>query len=118
MRRRQFRKPVVNLTLFPFLAVLICTMGALIVLLVLMVLQARTYAAEVVESVSELPADAVPPDAERTRRKDDFDWRRDILLGQRTELRDKLADSRLQLSHLEDHIRRLNGRWHRVRVKF
>ena len=44
MRRKRFRKPVTNMSLFPFIAVLICTMGALIVLLVLFVQQARVQA--------------------------------------------------------------------------
>ena len=49
MRRPRFRKPAVKMSLFPFLAVLICTMGALIVLLVTVVQQARVHASLVSE---------------------------------------------------------------------
>ena len=42
MIRRRFRKQAVTMALFPFLAVLVCTMGALIVLLVMVVQQAAT----------------------------------------------------------------------------
>ena len=44
MRGRRTGKQTVGISLFPFLAVLICTMGTLIVLLVVMVQQARVQA--------------------------------------------------------------------------
>ena len=50
MSRQRTRKPAVGIQLFPFLAVLICTMGALIVLLVLVVSQARVHADAIAEN--------------------------------------------------------------------
>ena len=52
MRRRANRKPETRVALFPFLAVLVCTMGALIVLLVLVV---QHLSAIMVFSRSEAP---------------------------------------------------------------
>ena len=46
MKRYRNQKTTVGVSLFPFLAVLICTMGALIVLLVLVVQLARVDASE------------------------------------------------------------------------
>ncbi len=46
MKRYRTQKTTVGVSLFPFLAVLICTMGALIVLLVLVVQMARVDASE------------------------------------------------------------------------
>lgn len=105
--RRRVRKQAVSIALFPFLAVLICTMGALVVLLVLLVQQAKVEAETLV--------------AERDRRRDvsqealsadqlaleDAQWRREVLEQQRQEKQQELADRRLALSHIEDHIRRL-----------
>ena len=43
--------------------------------------------------------------------RDDQLWRRDIFDQQRSDLAKRLADRRLQLSHLEEHIRRLEREW-------
>ncbi|MFM7846439.1 MAG: hypothetical protein ACKPEY_19705, partial [Planctomycetota bacterium] len=54
MRRAVFRRTSQGLALFPFLAVLICTMGSLIVLLVLVLQQARVQGGSAVaEAVEE-----------------------------------------------------------------
>ena len=113
MRSSRVKKPTAGVSLFPFLAVLICTMGALIVLLLMVVQQARVQA-EVVTSdkASATPAHATSPDEEREC--EDFEWRREILEMQRGELAQKLAEQRLDLGHLEDHIRRLQDQWRRV----
>ncbi len=114
MTRRIYRKPKVNVSLFPFLAVLVCTMGALIVLLVLVVQQARVQATVI--------ADPGPTaeELEQARQfelaREDSDWRREILEDQRAALTRQQADHRLQLSHLEDHIRRLEAQWGRLKA--
>lgn len=115
MTRRNSRKPTLTLSLFPFLAVLVCTMGALIVLLVCVVQKARVDAAVVVEAEPEQPSQ---PDKGRQERleqlrvqKEDEDWRRQELETQRAELQKKLVQQRLMLSHFEDHIRELEGKW-------
>ena len=56
MRRPSTRKPATSVSLFPFLAVLVCTMGALIVLLVLVVQLARVQADTITEELKDLNA--------------------------------------------------------------
>lgn len=112
MRRRRFRKPAVKLSLFPFLAVLICTMGALIVLLVTVVQQARVDARQVAEqTTSRQQQEAAEKREQFELEYQDALWEQDVLKQQRRQLTEQLANRRLQLSHLEDHIRRLESQW-------
>lgn len=93
-----------GVSLFPFLAVLICIMGALVVLLVLMVARVGTEAVEIAET--PLPADN--PEVQKLREQiEDAQWRRELLEQQRAEKTQELAEQREELEHLEDHIRRL-----------
>ncbi len=111
MTRRRFRKQAVSPSLFPFLAVLVCTMGALIVLLVLVVQQARVYATSVAEENAK-DESALEEELEKQQlRKDDYEWQREVFEHTRAELAAKLSERRLELSHLEDHIRRLEEKW-------
>lgn len=110
MRRRSVQKQAINVSLFPFLAVLICTMGALIVLLVMVVQQARVQ-------VSAVVAQRAQPTADETRRqneRDDHLSRWHVLAQQRTLSTQELADRRLELSHLENHIREIERRWQQL----
>lgn len=117
MNRRRFRKPAITLSLFPFLAVLVCTMGALIVLLVIVIHKARVEGiASEEESVAEQQARAEEL-AELSIQKEDTEWRRSELEKQRAALQQQASDQRLQLSHLEDHIRRLEERWKAARAQ-
>jgi hypothetical protein len=108
---RKSRRPATGIQLFPFLAVLICTMGALIVLLVLMVqhtrIDAKTKAAALLAEQQKKSAQ----DEERVRREreafEDELWRAEMLEQQRAETAQQLTERRLAMSHLEDHIRRL-----------
>lgn len=100
MSRAHARRQGAEISLFPFLAVLICTVGALIVLLVVLVQQARA-SADAAPVPSEVPPAAAPvapaislAELEELRRL-------------RAEQHQQLADERLQLSGIEDHIRRL-----------
>jgi hypothetical protein len=101
------RRQVVGVSLFPFLAVLICTMGALIVLLVLMVAKAGVDAKSA--SAAELQANQHSAAELRVlrERQEDAQWRRELLDQERTQKAQELADQRAELAHLEDHIRRL-----------
>ncbi len=110
MRRPRFRKSQTEVSLFPFLAVLICTMGGLIVLLVLVVQQAKVDADQVAERArSETVADA---EVERlTQEYETQEWRRGVLEQQRGEKSEELAERRLELGHLEEHLRELQQRW-------
>jgi len=104
MRRPSARKQAVSVSLFPFLAVLICTMGALIVLLVLVVKQAEVQASETQQQQTAQLVEA----KQKLREKLDFHaWRRETLEQSRPEMSQQLATGRLELSHLEAHIRQL-----------
>lgn len=93
-----------GVSLFPFLAVLICIMGALVVLLVLMVARVGTEA----KAIAEAPPAADSPEVQKLREQlEDAQWRRELLEQQRAEKTQELAEQREELEHLEDHIRRL-----------
>lgn len=104
MRSPRARKPVVGVSLFPFLAVLICTVGALIVLLVLIVKQADVSAQEQRQQDEANQADTAEQ-FEIQREREDF--RRELLEEKRPELVRRLGNGRLELSHLEEQIRAL-----------
>lgn len=101
MKRYHARKKAVGVSLFPFLAVLICTMGALIVLLVLVVQMARVDA-------SERPPQ--PPD-DAALEKENYQWRLGLLQQERQTLAEDAQRNLAELSHLEQHIRELEKRW-------
>jgi len=91
-----------GISLFPFLAVLICTMGALIVLLVVVTRQARLQAAQ------------APAQAEKSEKVRDLstarelaEWRVSELKVSRQKTEEQLAHVRLQLGSVEDHSRQL-----------
>jgi hypothetical protein len=97
----------VGVALFPFLAVLICTMGSLIVLLVLLVQQARLDA----RSIAAEQAGGTPAGTEQVQQQlEEAQWKRELLEQSRAEKTKELADSRARLAHLEDHIQRLAAR--------
>lgn len=110
MKRYRTRRATVGVSLFPFLAVLICTMGALIVLLVLVVHMARVDASE-----DAVTADLTRPPDELMTQKADYARRRELLSDQRNQLLERAANKRLELSHLEEHIRELEKEWERLR---
>ncbi|WP_254507684.1 hypothetical protein [Anatilimnocola floriformis] len=107
MSRKPRRGP--GVALFPFLAVLICTMGALIVVLVLFMQQARLDAGQVAARAAAGPqAETVSAERKAAHEKiEDEQWRQNIHEKQRQQQVDELADARLKASHLDDHIRRL-----------
>lgn len=111
MSRRGRGKPQVGVALFPFLAVLICTMGSLIVLLLLVVQQAKVNANTIAVAPTPLPEKPQIDEAALRQQIEDADWRRDLLEQQRAAKAQELSEQRLALAHLEDHIRRLQDQW-------
>jgi hypothetical protein len=107
-RRRKKKTTGEDVALFPFLAVLICTMGSLIVLLVVLVQQARVYAESQV-------ADDASAHQQRIDELNEQKKIHDARLETLTPIYDKslrqLDEKRLELGHLEDHITRLEARW-------
>jgi hypothetical protein len=107
MRRKRFRKPGISVALFPFLAVLICTMGSLILLLVILVQHARVEA----DTIKRQAGEETPEQLALREQQEDAQWRQDLLMEAREENVEKLSHGRLELSHLEEHIRRLQDQW-------
>ncbi len=96
-----------GISLFPFLAVLICTMGALVPLLLGMMHTARVQAEA--DAVAKATAAAARYNAELQVKREDVQWRIEQLKKSRTRSQSELADARLDLGHIEDHARRLRG---------
>lgn len=109
--RRTRSQHEATVSLFPFLAVLICTMGALIVLLVVVVQQARAKSdTSEFNNVASKPAEFSEEDdtvGNLQQWVEDQRWQAEMLRQSREQTSEELADARLRLSHLEDHIRRL-----------
>jgi hypothetical protein len=99
--RRRRHEGTVGVSLFPFLVVLICTMGGLILLLVVIARQARLQAAQETTAASAKLRENLQAARE---------WVQLAISGYR-ESRQKteaqLAEARLALGHVEDHARRL-----------
>jgi hypothetical protein len=111
MRRHRTAEAGIAISLFPFLAVLLCTMGVLIVLLVLAVRASQVRAAEIRESsFAEL----------ETRREallDELDleeYRASEFQAMRPELQERLAANRAIRAHLEDEMRELHSEARRM----
>ncbi len=129
MSRRAIGQNATPVTLFPFLAVLICTMGALIVLLVVMVQQAQRQTREVAtaeQSAAAVPAPVspaeipLPPHAAAPAISDnshlleqqlqDAVWYNDELAQSRQRTRAKLEEQRIALGQTEDQTRQLSDK--------
>ncbi len=104
-RNRRRRRGAPRFSLFPFLAVLICTMGALVLMLLSVTRQARLQAAR----------EAVVKNAEKqssiTAEMEMVQWRVEQLKKSRKETESQLTESRLVLGHIEDHGRRLRDQF-------
>ncbi|QEG02065.1 hypothetical protein Mal15_61480 [Stieleria maiorica] len=107
-RRRQTLSP----TLFPFLAVLVCTLGTLILLLALVAQNTSDAAQQIAETAAEPPphdpGQLTVGDVELLVEEEEF------RLGELVSFRDAqtgdLEDRRDQLAHVEDHMRRIRER--------
>jgi hypothetical protein len=101
-RRAASHQQAAGVSLFPFLAVLLCTMGALIVVLVVIARHAHLQVAEAARR-----ATAAAADSELTAKRGELEWRISELTSSRDGTQKLLADKQLELSHLEEHARRL-----------
>ncbi|MCS7306361.1 MAG: hypothetical protein NZ602_14790 [Thermoguttaceae bacterium] len=93
-----------ELSLFPFLAVLICVMGGLIVLLVVLARHGRMQAIRVAQAASNQKKISLQ-DLEQQREL--LQWQAEQIRESRSKTESQLAEARLQLSGAEDHLRRL-----------
>jgi hypothetical protein len=103
--------------LFPFLAVLICTMGVMIVLLVLGVQQAQVDARVVVEERTQQDEERRKAYQQQQLEREDFVWRSQVLSESREKKTQELADARLALGHLEEHIRQIEAAGKELRAR-
>jgi len=99
-RSRSRKSPTVSL--FPFLAVLICTMGALVPLLLAIARQAR------LQAVHEATAKAAHYQVDAQTERELAEWRIEELKNSRKQAEEQLSRSRLALGHVENHARRLH----------
>ncbi len=109
MSRRGGAKPA-GIQLFPFLAVLICTMGALVVLLHAFASHGRQEAEKAAQAKNRAQNEQDELDA------DYFRWRSTHLREARTKTQADLEAERLKLSHIEEHQRRLEEKFHQLRI--
>ena len=93
-----------RISLFPFLAVLICTMGAMVLLMFAVMRQARLHAAR--EAITK----AVEQQADAKVERETVDWQIDQLKQSREATEAQLSEMRLNLGHVEDHARQLRER--------
>jgi hypothetical protein len=100
-KNRRGQRGAPRVSLFPFLAVLICTMGALVLILFAVMRQARIQAAR--EATAKLVKQHDDCKAEREA----VQWRVQQLEQSHKKSQAQLADLRLNLGHIEDHSRRL-----------
>jgi hypothetical protein len=104
LKTRRGRRAAPRLSLFPFLAVLICTMGALVLLLLSVTREARLQAARISAAKNAEQQTSLVADRRLVT------WRIEQLKNSRKETADQLAEARLVLGHVEDHFRRLSDR--------
>jgi hypothetical protein len=97
MSRRATQSAGATVSLFPFLAVLLCTMGALILVLVVIARRAQQQAAEEAREQTAGVQEAL----------DDLEWRSSVLEGSRNETRAAFERARNELAYLEARIREL-----------
>ncbi|HEX3871184.1 MAG TPA: hypothetical protein VHV77_12145 [Pirellulales bacterium] len=100
MKRQPPPKEAAGIALFPFLAVLLCTMGALLVLLVAIARHSRDQAVRSARTETQVDEDF---EVER----DKLRWRIEQLRGSREKTLAQLTDERRELSHQEEHARRV-----------
>lgn len=105
MSRARVHEVSSPISLFPFIGILLCTMGALLVVLVAVSRSARDTAVEQAQTQHQSQAD--PADAGVQKKLDEVKRYVGSLGSIRGQAERKLHDEHLRLSHVEDHIRRL-----------
>jgi hypothetical protein len=108
--RRQVATATQGISLFPFLAVLLCTMGALIVVLVVLNRQSRLQAVAMSSASADLRrASAEEAKRELKIRREMAEWRLQHLRESRQKTQIDLDQERLRLSGVEEHRRQLEA---------
>ncbi len=107
MRRSRRTQSGAAVSMFPFLAVLLCIMGALIMLLVLLAQQAKVQAAS---SHDDRLREAKIAEQRFVKQRRKLRSTQAHLRREIEEISSKLAEERLALSHVEKHARTLRKR--------
>jgi hypothetical protein len=107
--RRQVATAAQGISLFPFLAVLLCTMGALIVVLVVLNRQSRLTAAHSAAESKSRQSSANDAEADARLRRVAAEWRLKHLRESREKTQADLDRQRLRLSGVEEHRRQLEA---------
>jgi hypothetical protein len=103
---RRSRESATGFSLFPFLAVLLCTMGALIMLLVLIARNVQEQ--NTVLAAAELPADNTEERLQTLQiETEDAEWLADELLKSKKIAEDKLAEERAKLATVEKETQKI-----------
>lgn len=106
MSRAKASNTVSPLSLFPFIGVLLCTMGALLVVLVAVSRQAKVQAQHRVEAAQAAAPTEPARDIKREQMNEVHQYVARVSQV-RTDVEKKLRDDQMRLSHLEEHMRRL-----------
>jgi hypothetical protein len=96
--------PAGGLSLFPFLAVLICVMGGLIVLLVVLARHARVQAIRTAQAAASQKKVSLE---DIHQQRELLQWQAEQIRESRAKTEAQLAEARLQLGGAEDHLRKL-----------
>lgn len=107
MNRRRHQEPLHGIQLFPFVAVLLCTMGALLVILVSVARSSKSRAVEVAENAKAKAIAAAPVDEALSAKIRGLRQQSGVLQVQQQQAHLALRDEQSRLSHMEDHMRRL-----------
>lgn len=113
MSRARVHEVSSPISLFPFIGILLCTMGALLVVLVAVSRSARDSAEQQVQSKRR----AAPAVDEAHKKRMDYVKQYVTKLNSvRSEAEKRLRDEHSHLSNVEDHIRRLQDRMRELQV--
>ncbi|MEI6659294.1 MAG: hypothetical protein WCO76_12255 [Planctomycetota bacterium] len=97
-----------TISLFPFLAVLLCTMGSLLVVLVIFSRSAKLAGIAAAEKAREAAAAAVAGERQELElAREELGWRIDHVRSMRDRTADDLAKARMQLAGTEENARQL-----------
>jgi hypothetical protein len=111
MTRRAVRPTAAGgIQLFPFLAVLICTMGALVVVLVAMARLGQNQAMASAVAAQQASAEDI------VAARESVEWEISRLNKSRQKTEAQVEEARLELSHIEDHLRRLRERAEKLQL--
>jgi hypothetical protein len=113
MKRAKVHEVSSPISLFPFIGILLCTMGALLVILVAVSRSARDTAQEHLQAVQQAGARAQTENAAHL--EEVTQYVANLTVAQNNG-QTKLREEQARLSHLEDHIRRLREQYRSLQV--